>query len=592
MKYFYEGVDIVNKKENSKKDNFKLNLKRTWKYIKHSKMNLLGYGFVSIIEAIISAIIPLLSAKIILNITNGVINQLVLSAIAVFCTELILFIMFYFKGFFYQKIYQKTLIEIQKELTREILNLEIEEIDKNSSGLFIDRLNKDTQDIAGLFMEYTYTISYIITNIGVLLAVFILNKYMFVYAVITSILIYFINKKRLTKQYEAQKELKKIQESKTGLTSELVRGIRDIKILNANKTILKKTSDKIEETTKKQVHIINIKSLFNYIENNVRALSEFGLIIFGCYLYKNSLLPIPTFVIIFNYQGKLRNLLTGIVQLSEYNKKFNVAADRVYDVIENDKFKKEQFGNTQIKKLNGSIKFKNVTFGYNKTKILNNMTFEIKPNERIAFVGKSGAGKTTIFNLITRLYHTTKGKILLDDININDLTCSSIRNNMSIITQNPYIFNFSIKDNLLLAKKNATMKEIRNVCKMACIDDYIMTLPNKYDTMVGENGIILSGGQKQRLAIARALLMKTEIILFDEATSALDNETQSEIQKAINNLKGEYTVLIIAHRLSTIIDSDKIFVVDNGKIIDSGSHKELLNKCEYYRNLYNKDLEK
>ena len=127
---------------------------------------------------------------------------------------------------------------------------------------------------------------------------------------------------------------------------------------------------------------------------------------------------------------------------------------------------------------------------------------------------------------------------------------------------------------------------------MACIDEYIMTLPNKYDTMVGENGVILSGGQKQRLAIARALLMKTEIILFDEATSALDNETQSKIQEAINNLKGKYTILIVAHRLSTIIDSDKIFVVDDGKIIDSGSHKELLKKCDYYRNLYNKDLEK
>ena len=582
----------MDKKENMQNNNFKLNLKRTWKYIKEAKMNLFGYGIVSIVEAIISAIIPLLSAKVILNITNGVINQLILSAIAVFSIELILYVMFYFKGFFYQKIYQKTLISIQKSLAKEILNLEVEEIDKNSSGLFIDRLNKDTQDIAGLFMEYTYWISYIITNVGVLATVFILNKYLFIYAIITSILVYFINRKSLTKQYEVQKKLKVIQESKTGLTSELVRGIRDIKVLNANKTILKQTSEKIEETTKEQVHIMNIRRFFSYIENNVRALSDLGLIIIGCYLYNNSLLTIPTFVIVYNYQNKIKNLLTGIVQLTEYNKKFSVAADRVYEVIENDKFKKEKFGNIEIKKLNGSIRFENVVFGYDKTKILKNMNFEINPTERVAFVGKSGAGKTTIFGLITRLYHTSKGKILLDNTNINDLTCSTIRDNMSIITQNPYIFNFSIKDNLLLAKEDASIKEIREACKMACIDEYIMTLPNKYDTMVGENGVILSGGQKQRLAIARALLMKTEIILFDEATSALDNETQSKIQEAINNLKGKYTILIVAHRLSTIIDSDKIFVVDDGKIIDSGSHKELLKKCDYYRNLYNKDLEK
>lgn len=573
-------------------DNVKTNLKKTWKYIKSAKMNLVGYGAVSISEAIISTILPLLSAKVILNITNEVINQLVISALVVFFIEIILYVMYYFKSFFYRRIYQKTLINIQKSLAKEILNLEIAEIDKNSSGLFIDRLNKDTQDIAGLFMEYTYWISYIITNVGVLFTVFVLNKYLFVYALISSIVVFIINRKRITKQYEVQKELKVLQESKTGLTSELVRGIRDIKVLNANNTILKQINEKIEETTKKEVKIINIRNLYNYIENNTRAISDLGFIIIGCFLYNKTLLTIPTFVIIYNYQSKIKNLLTGMVQLSEYNKKFSVSANRVFEVIDNVKFKKEKFGNVEIKKLDGNIIFENVSFGYDKTKIINDMSFEIKPNERIAFVGKSGAGKTTIFNLITRLYKSNKGKILLDGNNINDLTCSTIRDNMSIITQNPYIFNFSIKENLLMAKENATMKEIREACKMACIDDYIMSLPDKYNTMVGENGVILSGGQKQRIAIARALLMKTEIILFDEATSALDNETQSKIQEAINNLKGEYTILIVAHRLSTIIDSDRIFVVEDGKIVDSGSHRELLKKSEIYKNLYNKDLAK
>ena len=573
-------------------DNVKTNLKKTWKYIKSAKMNLVGYGAVSILEAIISAILPLLSAKVILNITNEAINQLVISALVVFSIEIILYVMYYFKSFFYRRIYQKTLISIQKSLAKEILNLEIAEIDKNSSGLFIDRLNKDTQDIAGLFMEYTYWISYIITNVGVLFTVFVLNKYLFVYALISSIVVFIINRKRITKQYEVQKELKALQESKTGLTSELVRGIRDIKVLNANNTILKQINEKIEETTKKEVKIINIRNFYNYIENNTRAISDLVFIIIGCFLYNKTLLTIPTFVIIYNYQSKIKNLLTGIVQLSEYNKKFSISANRVFEVIDNVKFKKEKFGNVEIKKLDGNIIFENVSFGYDKTKIINDMSFEIKPNERIAFVGKSGAGKTTIFNLITRLYKSNKGKILLDGNNINDLTCSTIRDNMSIITQNPYIFNFSIKENLLMAKENATMKEIREACKMACIDDYIMSLPDKYNTMVGENGVILSGGQKQRIAIARALLMKTEIILFDEATSALDNETQSKIQEAINNLKGEYTILIVAHRLSTIIDSDRIFVVEDGKIVDSGSHRELLKKSEIYKNLYNKDLAK
>ena len=571
-------------------DNFKLNVKRTWKYIKEAKLNLIGYGIVSIIEAIISAIIPLLAAKVILNITNGIINQLILSAIVVFIIELILYVMIYFKGFFYQKIYQKTLIAIQKSLTKEILNLEVQEIDKNSSGLFINRLNKDTQDIAGLFMEYAYWLSYIITNVGVLVTIFILNKYLFIYAVITSLIVYFINRKSLAKQYEVQRKLKTIEENKTGLTSELVRGIRDIKILNANRSILKQAYNKIEDATNEQVHIMNIRRLYNYIESNIRALTDLGLILVGCLLYNKSLLSIPNFVIIYNYQAKVKNLLVGIVKIAEYNKKFSIAANRVYEVIENDKFAKEQFGNIKKDKLEGSIKFVDVSFSYDTEEILKKMSFTINPNEKIAFVGKSGAGKSTIFNLITHLYQVSSGKILLDDININDLDCNTIRNNMSIITQNPYIFNFSIKDNLLLAKEDATLKEIRKACKLACIDDYIMSLPDKYDTPLGENGIILSGGQKQRIAIARALLMQTEIILFDEATSALDNETQEQIQKAIDNLKGEYTILIIAHRLSTVIDADKIFVIDDGKIIDSGTHQELLKKCEFYKNLYSKDL--
>lgn len=576
--------------KNKNKSNFLKNIKKTWNYIRECKFNLIGYAVVSIVEAVIGAILPLISAKIILNITDGVMMQLILSALTVFGIEFILYIVFYFKGFLYQRVYQKTLINLQTAVARETLNLEIREIDKASSGLFIDRLNKDTGDISGMFMEYTYWTSYVISNIGVLVAVFILNRYLFIYAVITSICIFLINKKRLSKQYEVQKNLKKIQEKKTGLTGELVRGIRDIKVLNASNTILKQTTNKIIESSNEEVKMLNIRRIYQYFENNLRAISDLLFIVIGCVLHNKSLLTIPTFVIIYNYQSKIKNLLTGVVQLSEYNKKFVVASDRIYEVIENEKFSKEKFGTLSTKKLSGHIKFNNVKFGYNDNKIIDDMSFEIKPNQKVAFVGKSGAGKTTIFSLITKLYSIDEGEILLDGHNINDLNCDSLRNNMSIITQNPYIFNFSIKDNLLLAKENASMKEIRNACKMACIDDFIMSLPDKYETMVGENGVILSGGQKQRLAIARALLMKTEIILFDEATSALDNETQSEIQNAIKNLKGEYTILIVAHRLSTVIDSDKIFVVDDGKIIDSGSHKELLKKSNFYKNLYEKDL--
>ena len=268
-----------------------------------------------------------------------------------------------------------------------------------------------------------------------------------------------------------------------------------------------------------------------------------------------------------------------------------MAATRVFEVIDDEKFKKEIFGNKVIDKINGDFEFRNVSFSYNEDKVvLKNISFKIHANETVAFVGKSGSGKSTIFSLLNRLYLIDSGEILIDNVNINDLTKDSIRNNMSIITQNPYIFNFSIRDNLKLVKDDMTDEEMVEACKLACLHDFIMTLKDGYDTIVGEGGITLSGGQRQRLAIARALLKKTEIILFDEATSALDNETQASIQKAINNMKGEYTILIIAHRLSTVIDSDRIILIDDGKILDEGTHNELFENNEFYRNLYEKEL--
>ena len=573
-----------------KKNQFIINVKKTWKYIKKAKIYLILYAFASVLEAVLSIVIPLIGAKIILNLTNALIDELLGAAVLVLITEIIMYVAWFMKGYFYHKIYQKTLVGLQVAVSKEMLKLKIKEVDNKTSGLFIDRLNKDTQDISGLFMEYTYWISQVLSNIGVLIAIFVLNKPLFIYAVLTSVVIFLINKKRINKQYEVQKSLKIIQEKKTGLTSELVRGIRDIKVLNADENILEQTTDKIVESSNEELKMLNIRRIYNYIENNIRTVSEFIFIVLGCILYKNNLLTIASFVIIYNYQQKVRSLLTGIVYILEFNKKFVVSSNRVYEILDNT-FEKESFGNIKVNKLAGNIRFDNVEFGYNENKkILNKMSFEIEPNQKVAFVGKSGVGKTTILSLITKLYNIDKGNIYLDDININDLDKDSLRDNMSLITQNPYIFNFTIKENLLMAKKDASMKEIKEACKMARIHDYIMTLPDKYDTVLGENGIILSGGQKQRLAIARALLLKTEIILFDEATSALDNETQSEIQEAIDNLKGEYTILIVAHRLSTILNCDKIFFIDNGKVVDSGSHKELLERCIEYKNLYEQEM--
>jgi ABC-type multidrug transport system fused ATPase/permease subunit len=270
-----------------------------------------------------------------------------------------------------------------------------------------------------------------------------------------------------------------------------------------------------------------------------------------------------------------------------------LSANRVFEILDGAVYRKETFGTRHIDKIKGDFEFKDVSFSYDdKQQVLDNISFKIKPNETVAFVGKSGVGKSTIFSLLAKMYDVDSGHIYIDDIDINELDEESIRNNLTIITQAPYIFNMSIKDNLRIVTDHLTNKEMKEACKMAKLDKFIESLPDKYDTIVGEGGLTLSGGQKQRLAIARAFVQKTKIILFDEATSALDNETQKGIQDAINNMKNKYTILIIAHRLSTVINADRILFVNDGKIVAEGTHRQLLRKSKEYKELYDLELKK
>lgn len=565
-------------------------LKRTWQYIKLAKGNLFGYVAVSIVEAIISVILPIVSAQVILNITSELFTQLLLTGALVLLLQVLIRVMSFFKTVFYKKIFNITIEAIKMDLTRSILNLEVQELDNSSSGLFINRINKDTEDISGVFMEFAYWISYVISNMGVLITIFILNKYIFIFSLFTTLICYVIHRKGVNRRYKIQKELMKLKENVTSLSTEVIRGIRDIKVLNASEAVLSSMNDKIRSVADENSRLINTRNIYDIFENVVRSALSFIFLALGVYLCKNSLLTIPTFIILYNYRGKVYSLLDGIANLSEYLKTFSLSASRIYEVIYDDEFKKEKFGKKHIDEIVGNIEFKNVSFEYNDNmSVLKNLNLYIKENETVAIVGKSGAGKTTLFSLMAYLYHPTRGKILIDGIDITKLDCESIRDNISIITQNPYIFNFSIKENLLLTSPNATDEDIKNACKVAALDDFIEALPDGYDTLVGEGGVTLSGGQRQRLAIARALLMKTKIILFDEATSALDNETQASIQESIKNMKGEFTIVIVAHRLSTIMDADRIMVLDDGAIVQEGTHKELLKTSSIYKNLYNKE---
>jgi len=269
-------------------------------------------------------------------------------------------------------------------------------------------------------------------------------------------------------------------------------------------------------------------------------------------------------------------------------------ARKVLPIIDTKNKIKDKDGATELLLKEGNIKFKNVVFNYkeNDRKILNSINLDIPAKKMTALVGHSGAGKSTILNLIPRFYNINNGDITIDDQSIYASTTYSLRKHISLVSQETTLFDDTIKNNISYANPNASFEEIEYAAKFSFADEFINKLPNKYDTIIGENGIRLSGGEKQRLSIARAIIKKSPIILLDEATSSLDAETENKIQKAVGFLTQGKTTIVIAHRLSTILNSDKIFVINQGLVVDEGSHSDLLNTSDIYKNFYEKQIKK
>jgi len=271
------------------------------------------------------------------------------------------------------------------------------------------------------------------------------------------------------------------------------------------------------------------------------------------------------------------------------------AAKRILPIVDIKNEIVDNKNGSEIKLNNGTIEFKNVSFKYNKDsegQTLKSVSLTIEGGKMTALVGHSGAGKSTIMNLIPRFYDSFSGDIFIDENSIYKSKISSLRSNISLVSQDTTLFDDTIKNNIAYANQNVTDQDIVEAAKLSFADEFINKLPNKYDTIIGENGIRLSGGEKQRLSIARAMLKDSKIILLDEATSSLDAETENKIQKAINYLTKGRTTLVIAHRLSTILNSDKIYVIENGEVLDKGNHNELINNSKIYKNFYEKQLRK
>lgn len=460
--------------------------------------------------------------------------------------------------------------------------------EEKSSGEFINRITNDSSTIADSFRQILRIIISLFTCAIVFIYICFNSWIVALEIIIYLVLFYIVSHKYLPSIKEKQKEINKEKDRAVASVSESVRGIREIRALGIRKSMndnFKNIVRNIYFKINKQMITERNYNAWIYILN---CTLEFVIFTTCIILIISGHGSFAFFMAMTYYIYRFMNTIELMMNLSTSIQKMKVSIERLSEILDNKLYNDEKFGIVSKTDINGNIEFKNITFKYpnEEKEIFKDFNLTIPTGKKVAIVGKSGQGKTSIFNLLLRYFDPDAGVILVDDIPIEDFTEDSLRENIAIIRQEPFIFNKTILENLKIIDPYMSLKKIRNACKLAEIDDYIMNLPNKYDTMIGEGGINLSGGQKQRLAIARALLKQSKIILFDEATSALDNENQSKIKQAINNLVKDHTIIIVAHRLSTIIDADIIYLIEDGKLIDEGTHNELIKKNKTYKKLY------
>ena len=578
---------VKSKKEEVKKGKIFL---RSLRFFKGIRNNTLILGVLYLILGGIGIIVPIIQGNLTTSIAelkvNSVIKVSIIFLIVVTLDNIVSHIALMF---WIHRIRPKILHNIRKDIIEIFMKLRLSNFKKFDSGIFLERLKNDPQIISGVINTSQKHLVQCFAKLGALFYVFYVNWILGIIYLI-GIMIVTIIDNNIQEVSKIKNKISKIaNENLSSFLIETVRGIADIKLLSLNifSDMIVKFNHSDNLSIDKDLYDSRTYRLKNMILFIVSILAlMIGVHLTGPHLNATNLIAC------FIYSTRILSLMENFSSLRSSLKEYELAVERIIEFENDDIYPKDVFGKKHLSHIKGDIKFDNITFSYDdsdKNKVLNRFNLNIKPKTTVALVGPSGSGKSTILNLITKSYLPENGIITIDDVDIRDLDEATFKDAISIVSQSPYIFNMSIKDNLLLVNPDANSDEIDRVCKQACLYDYINSLPDKYDTVIGEGGVNLSGGQKQRLAIARALLKDSPILLFDEATSALDNQTQSEIKATLDNLKNEYTIIIVAHRLSTIQNCDEIHLIEDGKVISSGKHKELLESSETYRNLYASD---
>ncbi len=568
----------------------------TWNYILPHKFKI----FFALLMMMVSAAATGLHAWLVRPaldevLINGNKEMLFLIPIAIVVVTLFKGISTYLHSFQMSKIAHTIVAKLQSEMFEKLMYFNVKFFNDSKTGNLISRLINDTYFLR---MAIVKAVTGVIKD--VLVIVFLLGN-MFYQSWELTIFAFFVFPLALWPIKKIGNRIRKITNTIqnkiaifSNILSESLKGIRQVKAYNQEKFETNKSFEAI-----KQIRNYFIRSAF--VSNRLSPLMEFiGSLAIAISIYAGGTFVLNETMTTGQFMSFLVSLLLAyqpVKALGNLNISIQeglAGAERIFNLLDiGDNFLEDKRNNFEsIKISKGKIEIKDLTFAYENQNILENLNIIVPAGKKIAIVGLSGSGKSTLLSLLLRFFTNYDGKILIDDQDISKFSLYSLRHNIGLVTQETVMFNDTIESNIKYGKPDASFEEINQAMIKAGIDEFVNLLPEKLQTVVGESGVKLSGGQRQRIAIARAILKNAPILLLDEATSALDNITEQKIQKSISNLMQNKTALIVAHRLSTIEDADAIYVLDKGKIIDSGNHQELLQKCKLYAKLHlNEELQ-
>ena len=493
----------------------------------------------------------------------------------------------YMSMFFITYLRNGVVKNIRDDIYKSIIKLSLSFYSEKKRGDIVARISSDVQELDHSFLSiFELIVKDPLMVLFTLLSMFLISPklsiFVIVFIPICGFVISLVGKSLRRKSLKVQKE----QGQFISLVDETLSGMKILKIFNAEEKFQKKFMNSTIRFYKFSNSVLNRKNLASPLSEFLGITAIAGVLwVGGMMVLKENSLDASAFIV---YLGLAYNILTPAKSLSRATykvKKATAAAERIFEVIDNDTIIPENKNAIEINSFDHNIEIKNMSFSYENDVVINNLNLIIPKGSSVALVGQSGSGKSTLANLICRFYDTQKGEIRFDNTDIKNLKKESLRKMIGLVTQDSILFNDTIKNNLLIAKEDATNDEIINCLKVANAWEFVKKLPKKIDTNIGDSGNKLSGGQKQRLSIARAVLKNPPILVLDEATSALDSESEKLVQTALDNLMKDKTSIVIAHRLSTVQNSEKIIVLDKGQIIESGKHKELMKKDGVYSNL-------